>query len=171
MVLQITIFDHRGCARVGKEYLGEKSNTQDDEMMVKVAQTQLNVASNAFTELANAVLAVCAVCAFSRCIVVLACMRALSRGFSAALRGRCANNLGRCANNLAKKRYAARLGRDSCTNGAVKAWVWALHVDARGWMAEGPAPHDQAAACWPGCSRLASWWGGICRAAPGWNFG
>ena len=70
MVLQITIFDHRGCARVGKEYLGEKSNTQDDEMMVKVAQTQLNVASNAFTELANAVLAVCAVCSFSKCIVV-----------------------------------------------------------------------------------------------------
>ena len=42
MVLQITIFDHRGCARVGKEYLGEKSNTQDDEMMVKVASVKIS---------------------------------------------------------------------------------------------------------------------------------
>jgi len=54
----ITIFDHRGCQRRNTEYKGDKSGTQEDEMMVKVAQTQLNIASPAFKELANSVLAV-----------------------------------------------------------------------------------------------------------------
>ena len=141
MILQITIFDHRGCARVGKEYLGEKSNTQDDEMMVKVAQTQLNIASNAFTELANAVLAVCAVCTFSRCILALACRRGLSRCEDAICRA---------------------TGPRPLHKWGLAAWVWASQVDARCWMAEGQAPHDRAAACWPGCSRLAIWWGEAC---------
>lgn len=58
MGVQITIFDHRGCARAPKEYKGELSQSQDDEMMVKVAQTQLKVESPAFKELANKVLLV-----------------------------------------------------------------------------------------------------------------
>jgi len=53
----ITIFDHRGCQRKGTEYKGDPSGGQDDEMMVKVSQTQLNIASPAFKELANSVLA------------------------------------------------------------------------------------------------------------------
>ena len=53
---QITIFDHRGCARKGKEYKGELSGGQDDEMLVKVAQTQLKIESLAFKELASSVL-------------------------------------------------------------------------------------------------------------------
>ena len=55
---QITIFDHRGCARKGKEYKGELSGGQDDEMLVKVAQTQLKIDSPAFKELASSVLQV-----------------------------------------------------------------------------------------------------------------
>jgi len=53
----ITIFDHRGCARKGTEYKGEPAGGQDDEMMVKISQTQLNIASPAFKELASSVLA------------------------------------------------------------------------------------------------------------------
>ena len=56
--MQITILDHRGCARSGAEYKGEKSGDQDDEMCVVIKQTQLNVASPAFKELASTVLAV-----------------------------------------------------------------------------------------------------------------
>merc|ERR1719183_820079 len=52
----ITIFDHRGCARKGVEYKGELSGGQDDEMLVKVAQTQLKIESPAFKELASSVL-------------------------------------------------------------------------------------------------------------------
>jgi len=58
LFLQITILDHRGCARSGAEYKGEKSGDQDDEMCVVIKQTQLNVASPAFKELASSVLAV-----------------------------------------------------------------------------------------------------------------
>ena len=32
----ITIFDHRGCDRITKEYQGRKANTYDDYMLVKV---------------------------------------------------------------------------------------------------------------------------------------
>ena len=32
----ITVFDHRGCSRTPKEYVGDKSGDQDDEMCVKV---------------------------------------------------------------------------------------------------------------------------------------
>jgi len=53
---QITIFDHRGCARKGGEYKGELSGSQDDEMLVKVAQTQLKIDNPAFKELAASVL-------------------------------------------------------------------------------------------------------------------
>jgi hypothetical protein len=52
----ITIFDHRGCARKGAEYKGELTNSYDDEMLVKVAQTQLQIDSPAFKDLASAVL-------------------------------------------------------------------------------------------------------------------
>eukprot|EP01010_Urceolus_cornutus_P001844 NODE_2417_length_544_cov_138.482828_g1918_i0.p3 GENE.NODE_2417_length_544_cov_138.482828_g1918_i0~~NODE_2417_length_544_cov_138.482828_g1918_i0.p3 ORF type:complete len:144 (+),score=53.34 NODE_2417_length_544_cov_138.482828_g1918_i0:38-469(+) len=52
----ITVFDHRGCARKGAEYKGELSGGQDDEMLVKVAQTQLKIDSPAFKELASSVL-------------------------------------------------------------------------------------------------------------------
>eukprot|EP00802_Teleaulax_amphioxeia_P016112 Tamp_16222.p3 GENE.Tamp_16222~~Tamp_16222.p3 ORF type:complete len:150 (+),score=37.92 Tamp_16222:435-884(+) len=52
----ITIFDHRGCARKGGEYKGELSGSQDDEMLVKVAQTQLKIDNPAFKELAASVL-------------------------------------------------------------------------------------------------------------------
>ena len=55
---QVTIFDHRGCARKGVEYKGELVGGQDDEMMVKVQQTQLKIDSPAFKELANVVRAV-----------------------------------------------------------------------------------------------------------------
>jgi hypothetical protein len=55
---QITIFDHRGCARKGVEYKGELSGGTDDEMCVKVAQTQLKIDSPAAKELATSVLAV-----------------------------------------------------------------------------------------------------------------
>jgi hypothetical protein len=48
--------DHRGCARKGTEYKGELTGGQDDEMLVKVAQTQLKIDSPAFKELANSVL-------------------------------------------------------------------------------------------------------------------
>ena len=67
--VQITIFDHRGCQRKGTEYKGDPSGGQDDEMMVKVSQTQLNIASPAFKELANSVLAVSCFCTpFSNCL-------------------------------------------------------------------------------------------------------
>ena len=67
--LQITIFDHRGCQRKGTEYKGDPSGGQDDEMMVKVSQTQFNIASPAFKELANSVLAVsCFFTPFSICL-------------------------------------------------------------------------------------------------------
>ena len=52
----ISIFDHRGCARKGVEYKGELSGGQDDEMLVKVAQTQLKIESPEFKELASSVL-------------------------------------------------------------------------------------------------------------------
>ena len=42
----ITIFDHRGCTRGGKEYKGKLLGTQDDEMCVKV-QMQSIPRSNA----------------------------------------------------------------------------------------------------------------------------
>lgn len=58
LVIQITIFDHRGCARKGNEYKGELVGGVDDEMLVKVQQTQLKIDSPAFKELANQVLAV-----------------------------------------------------------------------------------------------------------------
>lgn len=54
----ITIFDHRGCARAPREYKGEKSGDNNDEMCVKVAQTQLKVDSAAAKELASSVRAV-----------------------------------------------------------------------------------------------------------------
>ena len=43
----ITILDHRGCVRGGpnKEYTGPKSNDQDDEMLVKVANPIIPVRS------------------------------------------------------------------------------------------------------------------------------
>ena len=37
----ITIFDHRGCTRGGKEYKGKLLGTQDDEMCVKVGTAKL----------------------------------------------------------------------------------------------------------------------------------
>jgi hypothetical protein len=44
----ITIFDHRGCQRGGpnKEYAGSPSNSQDDEMCVKVASTVIKADTN-----------------------------------------------------------------------------------------------------------------------------
>merc|ERR1712127_1058531 len=51
----ITIFDHRGCARAPGEYKGEKSGDNNDEMCVKVAQTQLKIDSAAAKELASSV--------------------------------------------------------------------------------------------------------------------
>lgn len=55
---QITIFDHRGCGRQPREYKGEKSGDNNDEMCVKVAQTQLKIDSPTFKELASSVYAV-----------------------------------------------------------------------------------------------------------------
>ena len=52
---QITIMDHRGCARKGSEYKGAASGDQDDEMCIVVKQTQLKIDSPAFKELASAV--------------------------------------------------------------------------------------------------------------------
>ena len=37
----ITIFDHRGCTRGGKEYKGKLLGTQDDEMCVKVGTAKI----------------------------------------------------------------------------------------------------------------------------------
>ena len=37
----ITIFDHRGCTRGGKEYKGKLLGTQDDEMCVKVGTAKV----------------------------------------------------------------------------------------------------------------------------------
>eukprot|EP00293_Proteomonas_sulcata_P015415 CAMPEP_0184310942 /NCGR_PEP_ID=MMETSP1049-20130417/36660_1 /TAXON_ID=77928 /ORGANISM="Proteomonas sulcata, Strain CCMP704" /LENGTH=104 /DNA_ID=CAMNT_0026625801 /DNA_START=9 /DNA_END=323 /DNA_ORIENTATION=+ len=39
----ITVFDHRGCPRSGKEYKGQKSLGQDDDMMVKVTFNRIKV--------------------------------------------------------------------------------------------------------------------------------
>ena len=55
---QITIMDHRGCARKGSEYKGAASGDQDDEMCIVVKQTQLKIDSPAFKELAESVRAV-----------------------------------------------------------------------------------------------------------------
>ena len=45
---KIAIFDHRGCQRGGpnKEYRGEKSNDQDDEMCVGVSSIKVEVSQN-----------------------------------------------------------------------------------------------------------------------------
>lgn len=64
-VVQITIFDHRGCARAPREYKGDKSGDFNDEMCVKVAQTQLKIESPTFKELASSVYAVSRILNFS----------------------------------------------------------------------------------------------------------
>ena len=45
---KIAIFDHRGCQRGGpnKEYTGEKSGDQDDEMCVGVSSIKVSVADS-----------------------------------------------------------------------------------------------------------------------------
>eukprot|EP00961_Rhodomonas_salina_P173203 2335936-Rhodomonas_salina.2 len=40
----VTVFDHRGCSRAPKEFTGDKTETQDDEMMIKVSFQQVQVA-------------------------------------------------------------------------------------------------------------------------------
>eukprot|EP00961_Rhodomonas_salina_P048142 646612-Rhodomonas_salina.1 len=42
----ITVFDHRGCSRAPKEYVGKKSNDQNDEMCVKVESKKVSVSED-----------------------------------------------------------------------------------------------------------------------------
>ena len=54
----ITIFDHRGCQRGGpnKEYSGEKANSADDEMLVKVQSVVIRAdASRAAKQLGESI--------------------------------------------------------------------------------------------------------------------
>lgn len=42
----ITVFDHRGCDRIRKEYKGEKSDDMDDYMMVKLKGEAITVSTS-----------------------------------------------------------------------------------------------------------------------------
>jgi hypothetical protein len=42
----ITVFDHRGCRRAPKEYIGPKSKDENDEMCVKVESKKISVSDD-----------------------------------------------------------------------------------------------------------------------------
>jgi hypothetical protein len=59
-MLQITVFDHRGCAEhENKEYTGPKSGDENDEMLVEVKQTKFNRDNPKFTDMADSIYRVC----------------------------------------------------------------------------------------------------------------
>ena len=62
-LLQITVFDHRGCAEhVNKEYTGPKSGDENDEMVVEVKQTKFNRDNPKFTDMADSIYRVSTFC-------------------------------------------------------------------------------------------------------------